>query len=146
MGLNALVYFVLKFKFTIAQIQGLKYTDIIHIQMDNILLSVVASILEVWSSQQLQLSEVNETTFPVKQVALDKKAGEHTRLLYCTTGVLLEKLISMKEMNDYTHIILDEVHEREVDMDFAMLIIKDFLRNNSPNVKVRPGMSFWSVK
>lgn len=42
----------------------------------------------------------------------------------------------MKEMNDYTHIILDEVHEREVDMDFAMLIIKDFLRNNSPNVKV----------
>lgn len=36
MGLKALVYFVLKFKFTIAQIQGLKYTDIIHIQMDNI--------------------------------------------------------------------------------------------------------------
>jgi len=70
------------------------------------------------------------------QVGLDRKAGDDTRLLYCTTGVLLEKLIHSKTMNDYTHVILDEVHEREEDMDFLMLVVKRFLRTNSRNVKV----------
>uniref|UniRef100_A0A1B6GC48 Probable ATP-dependent RNA helicase spindle-E n=1 Tax=Cuerna arida TaxID=1464854 RepID=A0A1B6GC48_9HEMI len=70
------------------------------------------------------------------QVGLDKTVSEDTRLLYCTTGVLLEKLISAKHMNDYTHVLLDEVHEREEDMDFTLLIVKRLLRLNSPNVKV----------
>lgn len=59
-----------------------------------------------------------------------------TRLTYCTTGVLLEKIINTKSLNDYTHILLDEVHERDVDTDLTMLIVKLFLRKNSPNVKV----------
>ena len=40
---------------------------------------------------------------------MDLKAGEDTRLLYCTTGVLREKLIGKKNMHQYTHVILDEV-------------------------------------
>lgn len=40
---------------------------------------------------------------------MDKRAGPDTRLLYCTTGVLLQKLIAMKNMHKYTHVILDEV-------------------------------------
>ncbi|KAG8273782.1 ATP-dependent RNA helicase tdrd9 [Homalodisca vitripennis] len=69
------------------------------------------------------------------QVGLDRTVSDDTRLLYCTTGVLLEKIISAKHLNDYTHILLDEVHEREEDMDFALLIVKRLLRINSPNVK-----------
>lgn len=70
------------------------------------------------------------------QVGLDKVANDDTRILYCTTGVFLQKLIAAKHMNDYTHIILDEIHERDEDMDFAMLIVRKFLRTNSPRVKV----------
>ena len=40
---------------------------------------------------------------------MDLKASEDTRLLYCTTGVLREKLIGKKNMHQYTHVILDEV-------------------------------------
>lgn len=40
---------------------------------------------------------------------MDKEASEDTRLLYCTTGVLLKKLIAEKHMNKFTHVILDEV-------------------------------------
>ena len=43
------------------------------------------------------------------QIYNDKVTSEDTRLTFVTTGVLLEKLIGMKNMNEYTHVILDEV-------------------------------------
>lgn len=43
------------------------------------------------------------------QIGMDKMVSEDTRLTFVTTGVLLEKLINMKNMNQYTHVILDEV-------------------------------------
>lgn len=70
------------------------------------------------------------------QVGLEKVANDDTRILYCTTGVFLQKLIAAKSMNNYTHVILDEIHERDEDMDFTMLIVRMFLRTFSPQVKV----------
>jgi len=47
------------------------------------------------------------------KVGLDKEhASLDTRLLYCTTGVLKKMIIAKKHLNDWTHVILDEVHER----------------------------------
>ena len=43
------------------------------------------------------------------QVARDKSISGDTRISYVTTGVLLQKLISAKSLNEYTHVILDEV-------------------------------------
>lgn len=43
------------------------------------------------------------------QIYNDKSTSDDTRLTFVTTGVLLEKLVSMKNMNEYTHVILDEV-------------------------------------
>ena len=43
------------------------------------------------------------------QIAMDKSVSEDTRLTFVTTGVLLKKLVNMKNMNQFTHIILDEV-------------------------------------
>lgn len=40
-------------------------------------------------------------------------------------------------MDAYTHVILDEIHERDVDMDFAMLVVRQFFRTNSRLVKVK---------
>lgn len=39
-------------------------------------------------------------------------------------------------MNEFTHIILDEVHERGQEMDFLLLVVKKLLYTVSPNVKV----------
>jgi HrpA-like RNA helicase len=36
----------------------------------------------------------------------------HTRLLFCTTGVLLRQLQSENALACITHIVVDEVHER----------------------------------
>ena len=46
------------------------------------------------------------------QIAMDKLISEDTRLTFVTTGVLLQKLINMKNMNQFTHVILDEVSGR----------------------------------
>lgn len=70
------------------------------------------------------------------QVGLDTKASEDTRILFCTTGVLLEKLIRAKSMSHYTHIILDEVHDRDQDMDFLFIIVRRLLATNSSHVKI----------
>ena len=43
------------------------------------------------------------------QVARDKSISDDTRISYVTTGVLLQKLITSKSLNEYTHVILDEV-------------------------------------
>ncbi|CAL7951071.1 unnamed protein product [Xylocopa violacea] len=70
------------------------------------------------------------------QVGLINHTCKDTRLTYCTTGVLLHKLINSKNMLDYTHVILDEVHERDEDMDFLLLVVRKMLRTNSCSVKV----------
>ncbi|KOB65008.1 putative ATP-dependent RNA helicase, partial [Operophtera brumata] len=70
------------------------------------------------------------------QVGLDNKTSADTRISYVTTGVLLQKLVGSKTMNEYTHIILDEVHERGQEMDFLLLVVKKLLYTVSPNVKV----------
>lgn len=70
---------------------------------------------------------------------MDERANvsEDTRILFCTTGVLLEKLIRSKDLSAYTHIILDEVHERNKDMDFLLIIIKKLLFGIVPRPKVK---------
>ncbi|XP_056445679.1 ATP-dependent RNA helicase TDRD9 [Gadus chalcogrammus] len=70
------------------------------------------------------------------QVGLEKMATEHTRLIYVTTGVLLQKLVAAKTLNEFSHIFVDEVHERTDEMDFLLLVIRKLLHSNSRYVKV----------
>uniref|UniRef100_A0A665WHP3 ATP-dependent RNA helicase TDRD9 n=1 Tax=Echeneis naucrates TaxID=173247 RepID=A0A665WHP3_ECHNA len=70
------------------------------------------------------------------QVGLEKMATEHTRLIYMTTGVLLQKLVSAKCLTEYSHIFVDEVHERTEEMDFLLLILRKLLHSNSRYVKI----------
>ncbi|NXX17523.1 TDRD9 helicase, partial [Podargus strigoides] len=70
------------------------------------------------------------------QVSLENISTKKTRLLYMTTGVLLEKVVSAKSLAEFTHIFLDEVHERTEEMDFLLLVIRKLLSTNSQSVKV----------
>ncbi|XFG12231.1 hypothetical protein AB1E19_015855 [Capra hircus] len=70
------------------------------------------------------------------QVGLEKIATEDTKLIYMTTGVLLQKIVSAKSLVEFTHIFIDEVHERTEEMDFLLLVVRRLLRTNSRFVKV----------
>nr|XP_031310296.1 ATP-dependent RNA helicase TDRD9 isoform X1 [Camelus dromedarius] len=70
------------------------------------------------------------------QVGLEKVATEDTKLVYVTTGVLLQKVVGAKSLMEFTHVFIDEVHERTEEMDFLLLVVRKLLRTNSRFVKV----------
>ena len=43
-------------------------------------------------------------------VRLDAASTRHTRLLFCTTGILLRRLASDAQLLAVSHVIVDEVH------------------------------------
>ena len=61
------------------------------------------------------------------QIRLERRASDRTRLLFCTTGVLLRRLQLEPDLLGVTHIVLDEVHERSIDSDFLIVILRDLL-------------------
>ena len=68
-------------------------------------------------------------------VRLESKLDRRTRLLFCTTGVLLRRLLSDPTLKHTTHVVLDEVHERSVDSDLLLLLLRKVLAKN-PKLKV----------
>ncbi|KAI0320072.1 P-loop containing nucleoside triphosphate hydrolase protein [Amylostereum chailletii] len=65
----------------------------------------------------------------------ESKQTEKTKLLFCTTGVVLRRLSTGDSLGDVTHVIVDEVHERSVDGDFLLLELKELLAHH-PTLKV----------
>ncbi|XP_053557253.1 ATP-dependent RNA helicase DHX29 [Bombina bombina] len=65
------------------------------------------------------------------QIRMDSRTSESTRLLYCTTGILLRKLQEDNLLRKITHVIVDEVHERTVQSDFLLIILKEILRKRA---------------
>ena len=87
-----------------------------HRESVNILISQPRKIAAITLAQRV----AHERDMPVGtvvgyQVGLNKCINlteESTQMTFCTTGVILQKLIKMKSCAQYSHIILDEVHER----------------------------------
>ncbi|WOK99561.1 DExH-box ATP-dependent RNA helicase DExH6 [Canna indica] len=76
------------------------------------------------------------------KIRLESKGGKHSSIMFCTNGVLLRLLISRgsnltsaeagnRKMEDYfqeiTHVIVDEIHERDRFSDFMLTILRDLL-------------------
>ncbi|KAF0446854.1 P-loop containing nucleoside triphosphate hydrolase protein [Gigaspora margarita] len=79
------------------------------------------------------------------RVRFDAKEPAPTgSILYCTTGVLLRRMHDEKNgidaLESITHIVVDEVHERDMNADFLLVILKQILRerrlNNRPPIKL----------
>jgi len=68
-------------------------------------------------------------------IRLDTKVSNQTCLTFCTTGVLLRRLTSDHTLSNVTHIILDEVHERDRFCDFAMIFLRELLPRR-PDLRV----------
>lgn len=49
------------------------------------------------------------------QIRLESKMSSNTRLTFCTTGILLQRLSGDPNLTSVTHIIVDEVHERSAE-------------------------------
>lgn len=48
--------------------------------------------------------------------------------MFCTTGVLLQWMQSDPALREVSHLVLDEIHERDVTSDFIITILKDIVQ------------------
>eukprot|EP01134_Creolimax_fragrantissima_P007272 CFRG7272T1 len=62
-------------------------------------------------------------------IRLENKRCAETRLLFCTTGILLRRLLTDRKLANVTHVLVDEVHERSLDSDILLVILKEVLRH-----------------
>ncbi|PLW22095.1 hypothetical protein PCASD_17739 [Puccinia coronata f. sp. avenae] len=68
-------------------------------------------------------------------IRLESKTSATSRLVYATTGVVLRMLENRTDLQDITHLILDEIHERSIDSDFLLVALKTILERR-PNLRV----------
>ncbi|KAL0463523.1 UNVERIFIED_CONTAM: DExH-box ATP-dependent RNA helicase DExH5, mitochondrial [Sesamum latifolium] len=61
------------------------------------------------------------------KVRLEGMKGRDTHSLFCTTGILLRRLLIDRNLKGVTHIIVDEIHERGINEDFLLIVLKDLL-------------------
>lgn len=47
-------------------------------------------------------------------------------VLFCTVGVLLRKLEG--GLRGVSHVIVDEIHERDINTDFILIVLRDMVR------------------
>ncbi|XP_037630844.1 ATP-dependent DNA/RNA helicase DHX36 [Sebastes umbrosus] len=60
------------------------------------------------------------------QSRLPRRQGS---VLYCTTGIILQWLRSDRLLSSISHLVLDEIHERNLQSDVLLVIVKDILKH-----------------
>ena len=58
-------------------------------------------------------------------IRLESRQSAKTRMLFCTTGVLLRRLQQDPNLTGISHVVVDEVHERDALSDFLLVILRD---------------------
>ncbi|KAK0123676.1 hypothetical protein ONS95_008688 [Cadophora gregata] len=66
----------------------------------------------------------------------ESKTSHNTKITFVTTGVLLRRLQTsggssedvVASLADVSHVIIDEVHERSLDTDFLLVLLRDVLK------------------
>ncbi|XP_038159679.1 ATP-dependent RNA helicase DHX30 isoform X1 [Cyprinodon tularosa] len=71
------------------------------------------------------------------QVRLESRPPENSRgsMLFLTVGVLLKKLQSNPTLKGISHVVVDEVHERDVNTDLLLALLRSSL-NENPDLRV----------
>ncbi|OQR93387.1 ATP-dependent RNA helicase [Achlya hypogyna] len=65
-------------------------------------------------------------------IRLETKKSAACRLLFCTTGVLLRRLQGDPALTGVSHVIVDEIHERDVQSDVLLALLRRLLRQGAP--------------
>ena len=64
-------------------------------------------------------------------IRLESATSAATRLLFCTTGILLRRLEDDPQLAAVSHVIVDEVHERSMESDFLLMVLRGLLTRRS---------------
>ncbi|KAL8690220.1 MAG: hypothetical protein Q9218_004283 [Villophora microphyllina] len=68
-------------------------------------------------------------------IRLESKMTIETRLVYATTGIVMRMLEASDDLGEITHLVLDEIHERSIESDFLLIVLRKLLARR-PTLKV----------
>lgn len=60
-------------------------------------------------------------------IRLDSRVSASSRIIFATTGIVL-RMLEGESLLDASHLIIDEVHERSIDSDFLLLLLRSLLQ------------------
>ncbi|OIT26180.1 PREDICTED: DExH-box ATP-dependent RNA helicase DExH7, chloroplastic-like isoform X1 [Nicotiana attenuata] len=89
------------------------------------------SVAERVADERCESSPGSSDSLVGYQVRLDSARNERTKLLFCTTGILLRMFSGNKNLAGVSHIIVDEVHERSLLGDFLLIVLKSLIQKQS---------------
>jgi ATP-dependent helicase HrpB len=69
-------------------------------------------------------------------VRFDRQAGRDTRLLVVTTGILLKRLLDDVALEDIGTVVIDEFHERTIEMDLVLGMLVRIRQTLRPDLRI----------
>ncbi|XP_061072655.1 ATP-dependent DNA/RNA helicase DHX36 isoform X2 [Conger conger] len=89
-------------------------------------ISAISVAERVSAERAEKVGEGNSCGYQIRlQTRLPRKQG---CVLYCTTGIILQWLRSDTHLSSISHLVLDEIHERNLQSDVLLTIVKDLIR------------------
>ncbi len=79
--------------------------------------------------------QVQETAFVGHRVRFDNRVKSETRVVFATDGALLAELGSDPDLRRYEAIVVDEAHERSLNVDFLLGVLQR-IRRRRPELRI----------
>ncbi|KAK3228876.1 hypothetical protein Dsin_000757 [Dipteronia sinensis] len=84
-------------------------------------------------AQELDVRLGEEVGYAIR---FEDRTSERTHIKYLTDGVLLRESLSNPDLSQYSVIILDEAHERSLNTDVLMGLVKRLVKIRGSNLKI----------
>lgn len=69
-------------------------------------------------------------------IGMEANYKANSNIIFATNGIFLNYIVHNPEiLGDFTHVVLDEVHERDLDMDFILILLR-CLAPEFPKLKI----------
>ena len=137
-----------------------KTTQVPQILLDDAISNDVGAECNIVCTQprRIAATSVARRVAEERNEALQKTVGYHVRfdpkrprpggsITYCTTGILLQQLQTQPDevLDRVSHIVIDEVHERDILIDFLMIIVKSVAKKRKLGKKSVPKVVLMSA-
>ena len=68
----------------------------------------------------------------------ERNYSPETKIMFMTIGLFIQEIVSVARSGElpWTHIIIDEVHERTLETDFVLVVLKEVLKNKQARTKL----------
>jgi ATP-dependent RNA helicase DHX36 len=70
------------------------------------------------------------------QIRMEARRSKNTRLMFCTTGVILRRLQDDPNLTGVSCVCVDECHERQWQIDFLLIALRKLIQTTRKDLKI----------